>query len=323
MFGPPELRTMSAAGNRSLVVRVAAALSLAGVAVVWGTTFPLGKLVLRHLGPFQYLALRFGLAALLMAPLAWRDRGRLNAPGLRAAVLAGAVLFAGYGLQTVGLLWTTASHAGLITGLNVLMIPLMLLAWRRRAPGAALGAAVLLAAAGLWLLLWQGGRLGGGDLLVLGCAACLALQVLIVGRVARDVPAAPFTLVQLAAVAALSGVWALAGEPAAAAVPMAVATAIVFMAVAATLGAYAAQAWAQRVVSPTQTGLLFALEPVAAVGFGVAWLGESLGARQIAGAVLILAGVVLGEMGRDAAFEPEPSPGPPAADKGGRIHGIA
>jgi drug/metabolite transporter (DMT)-like permease len=82
-------------------------------------------------------------------------------------------------------------------------------------------------------------------------------------------------------------------------VPPPAAGAIVFMALAATLGAYAAQTWAQRIVSPTRTGLLFALEPVAAVAFGVAWLREPLGPRQAAGAAAILLGVVISEGGRE------------------------
>jgi len=307
--------------------RIAADLSLAAVAVVWGATFPLGKLVLRHLGPFQYLALRFGLAAVLMAPLAWRDRGRFAPAGVRAGLLAGAVLFAGYALQTVGLRSTTASHAGLITGLNVVMIPLILLVWRRRAPNVTLAAAVLLAVVGLWLLLWQGGRLGAGDALVLGCAAALALQAIIVGQAAPSVPAAAFACVQIATVAALAGVWAVAAEPAPAAPPGSVWSAIVFMAVAATLGAYIAQAWAQRIVPPTRTGLLFAIEPVAAVGFGVAWLGEPLGPRQAAGAAAILLSVVIGEMGRDREWAGragrEAARAGITVDKGGRFHGIA
>jgi drug/metabolite transporter (DMT)-like permease len=300
------------------LVRIAADLSLAGVAVVWGATFPLGKLVLRHLGPFQYLGLRFGLAAVLMAPLAWRERERLAPDGLRAGILAGAVLFAGYALQTVGLRSTTASHAGLITGLNVVIIPLILLVSRRRAPNATLAGAVLLAVSGLWLLLWQGGRLGTGDALVLGCAFALALQAVVVGQAAPFVPAAAFAGVQIATVAVLAGAAAVAAEPPAA-VPGSVAGAIVFMAVAATLGAYVAQAWAQRVVSPTRTGLLFAIEPVAAVGFGVAWLGEPLGPRQAVGAAAILLSVLIGEVGRDQVAAREFG----AVDKGGRSHGIA
>jgi drug/metabolite transporter (DMT)-like permease len=297
----PNLRTMPAlaVSANSALVRVAADAALAAVAIVWGATFPLGKLVLRHLGPFQYLALRFGLAAALMAPLAWRDRHRLGAAGLRAGLLAGAVLFCGYGLQTVGLRETTASNAGLITGLNVLFIPLILLAWQRRLPNAALGTGVVLAVLGLWLLLYRGRPLGRGDALVLGCAVALAVQAIIVGQVARAVPAAAFTCVQVAAVSVFAGASAALFETRAIAVPAPAGAAIVFMAVAATFGAYAAQTWAQRIVSPTRTGLLFALEPVAAVAFGVAWLGESLGPRQAAGAAAILLGVAISEGGRE------------------------
>lgn len=276
-------------------VHLAADASLAAVAVVWGATFPLGKIVLRTLGPFQYLGLRFGLAAALMGPLAWRDRRRFGSAGLRAGILAGAVLFSGYALQTVGLRDTTASNAGLITGLNVLLIPLILLAAHHRPPTAALAAGVALAVLGLWLLLWQGQRLGAGDALVLGCAFALAVQAIIVGQVARSVPAAAFAWAQVATVSVLAGTAAIFIEPRPAAIPGPAAGAIVFMAVAATLGAYVAQAWAQRVVSPTRTGLLFALEPVAAVAFGVAWLGEALGPRQAAGAAAILLGVVIGK----------------------------
>lgn len=288
-----------AASANSTLARVSAEAALAAVAIVWGATFPLGKIVLRQLGPFEYLALRFGLAAALMAPLAWRDRRRLGPAGLRAGLLAGGVLFAGYALQTVGLRETTASNAGLITGVNVLLIPLILLAWQKRVPSAALGAGVVLAVLGLWLLLYQGERLGRGDALVLGCAAALAAQAIIVGQVARVVPAAAFTCVQLAAVTILSGIFAMGVETRPAVVPASVAAAIAFMAVAATLGAYAAQTWAQRIVSPTRAGLLFALEPVAAVAFGVAWLGESLGPRQAAGAAAILVGVLISEGGRE------------------------
>jgi drug/metabolite transporter (DMT)-like permease len=320
---PPLLAPGPAARPRA--IRAAADLSLASVAIVWGATFPLGKLVLYHLGPFQYLGLRFGLAALLMAPFAWRERARADGAGLRAGVLSGAVLFAGYALQTAGLRYTTAGHAGLITGLNVVIIPLILLVWRRRPevppaggpaeagrrrrPDAVVGAAVLLSVAGLWLLLGPGasaaapagaaGRMAAGDALVLGCAFALALQAVIVGRVARAVPAAPFACVQIATVAVLAGGAALAVEPRPGPAPVSVARAIAFMAVAATLGAYVAQAWAQRVVPATRTGLLFALEPVAAVVFGAVWLGEALGPRQAAGAAAILAGVLLGEGGRE------------------------
>jgi drug/metabolite transporter (DMT)-like permease len=308
----------------SALGRGAAEAALAAVAVVWGVTFPLGKLVLRHIGPFQYLALRFGLAAAVMAPLVWRDRGRLGWPGVRAALVAGTILYAGYALQTLGLRDTSAGNAGLITGLNVLCIPLILLAWHRRPPNAALAAAVGLAVVGLWLLLYHGQPLGRGDALVLGCAVALALQAIVVGHAARAVPAAAFTCIQLAVVAVLAGASAALAETPPAALPAPAAGAIVFMALAATLGAYIAQTWAQRIVSPTRTGVLFALEPVAAVVFAAWWLGESLGPRQAAGAAAILLAVVFPlDAGRPPGPESRRGETRISAAEGGREHGFA
>jgi len=272
--------------------------ALIGVAVIWGVTFPLAKIVLQYLGAFQYLGLRFAIASLLLLPVARRDLMRFRGVDVSRGVLTGAVLFAAYALQTLGLERTTASNAGLITGLNVVLVPVLLLAWLGRVPSLPTAAGVVLAGAGLWLLAWQGARLGAGDALVLGCAVALALHLILVGRFAARLPAAGFAFVQVATVAVLGGAVAVAGQSRMSGVPAGPAAAVVFMAVGATLVAYLVQSWAQRTVSPTRTGLLFSVEPVAAVGFSVAWLGEALGLRQAVGAAMILAGVVLGETGR-------------------------
>ena len=279
-------------------LRMAADASLIGVAVIWGATFPLAKVVLRSLGPFQYLGLRFAIAGVLLLPLARRDLRRLRREDLRRGWLTGAVLFAAYALQTLGLTHTTASKAGLITGLNVVIVPVLLFVWFRRAPSLPTATGVALAACGLWLLAWQGERLSAGDSLVLGCAVALALHLILVGRFAAALPPAGFAFLQVSTVAVLGGAAGLVWEPRPSGVPPGTIAAVAFMAVGATFVAYLAQSWAQRIVSPTRTGLLFAVEPVAAVGFSVAWLGEALGARQALGAAAILAGVVLGEAGR-------------------------
>jgi len=277
---------------------LAADASLVGIAVIWGATFPLGKIVLRQVPPFQYLALRFALASVLMLPFAWRDVVRMRAQDVRRGLLAGVVLFSGAALQTLGLAHTTAGKAGLITGLNVVIVPLILLVWLRRLPDALTAAGVVAATCGLWLLTWQGERFTPGDGLVLGCAVAIAVHLILVGRYAAALPPAGFALLQIAVVAVLAGAAGLVVEPRVTVISAGVAGAIAFMAVGATLVAYLAQSWAQRIVSPTRTGLLFTVEPVAAVAFGMLWLGETLGLRQSAGAAVILAGVVMGELGR-------------------------
>lgn len=278
------------------VVRLAAGASLVGVAVIWGATFPLGKIVLRVLPPFQYLGLRFALAAVLLLPVAWRDLRLLRGERVWRGLAAGAVLFCAYALQTVGLRQTTASNAGLITGLNVVIVPLLLLVGARRLPDGPTAAGVVMATCGLWLLSWQGGRLGRGDALVLGCAVAIALHLIVVGRFTPTMPPAGFALLQIATVAVFAGSLGLLTEPRAGFVPPGVLGAVAFMAAGATFAAYLAQTWAQRLISPTHTGLLFSAEPVAAVAFGVIWLGDPLGPRQGAGAAVILAGIAMGSL---------------------------
>lgn len=278
--------------------RVIADACLMAVAVVWGATFPLTKTVLRVLPPFQYLGLRFALATVLMLPLSWRDLRRQTSPAIVRGILTGVVLFGAYALQTLGLAQTTASKAGLITGLNVVIVPLLILAVRRRMPEPMTLAGVAAAAVGLWLLSWQGESISPGDGLVLGCAWMIAVHLILVGRFAAALPPATFTTLQIGTVAVLGGTVGLVAEPRGGPLPLGALEAIVFMAVGATLVAYLAQSWAQRIVSPTRAGLLFTLEPVAAVAFGILWLGETLRPRQALGAAAILAGVTMAEFGK-------------------------
>jgi drug/metabolite transporter (DMT)-like permease len=288
-----KVRGMPAQG-----ARVVADVCLMGVAVLWGATFPLTKTVLHVLPPFQYLGLRFALATLLLVPLAWRDLRRQTSPAIGWGILAGVVLFCAYALQTVGLAQTTASKAGLITGLNVVIVPLLILTVRRRMPEPTILAGVAAAAVGLWLLSWQGESISRGDALVLGCAWMIAVHIILVGRFASALSPAAFTTLQIGTVAVLGGSAGLLAEPREGPLPLGALEAIGFMAVGATLLAYLVQSSAQRIVSPSRTGLLFTLEPVAAVAFGMMWLGEAFHPRQALGAAAILAGVTMAEFGK-------------------------
>ncbi len=281
----------------SPLLRVAADASLAGVAIVWGATFPLAKMVLRHLPPFQYLGLRFLLATVLLVPLAWRDLRTFRVASVGWGVLTGAVLFCAFALQALGLRVTTASEAGVITGLNVVIVPILASIFLRRPPARLAAVGVVTAACGLWLLAWQGARIQAGDLLVLGCAVGFAVHIVLVARQAAVLPPFGFTALQIGTVAVLGSAAGLL-EPGPAAPSLAVAVVIAFMAVGATVMAYLAQTWAQRFALPTRVGLLFAIEPVAALAFGAVWLGDRLSLRQAVGAAAILAGVVMGEAAR-------------------------
>jgi drug/metabolite transporter (DMT)-like permease len=144
-----------------------------------------------------------------------------------------------------------------------------------------------------------------GDLLVLACAVCFALHIVVVGRLAHAWDAVWFATVQIVAVAALSALAAVWERPSAAlaAAPGSAWGMIAYMTLMGTIAALLVQMWAQRFTTPTHTGLMFTFEPVAAALAAYALLGEVLVGRPALGAALILAGIVASELGHDEGRE--------------------
>ncbi len=287
--------------------RLAADLALLGVAAAWGVTFPFGKIVLETLTPFAYMTVRFSIAAAVLVPAVLMRSGRTTRRDLGSAALLGAVLFLGFALQTIGLRMTTASKAGFITGLSVAMVPVISAAWMRRVPHQRVTAGIATATVGLALLTLNGAvGVNLGDLLVLACAVCFAMHIVIMGRLAPVLDAITLTAAQVVVAAALSAIAALAegSLPGVAAATPRVWGMILFMVVTGTLAALLIQAWAQRFTSPAHTGLMFTFEPVAAAIAAFFILGEVLAGRQAWGAALIFVGIVMAEINQDRAEIP-------------------
>ncbi|MCL6520821.1 MAG: DMT family transporter [Firmicutes bacterium] len=279
-------------------------LALAGVTLIWGATFVVIKAALATVTPFAFLAARFLLAAAVLLLLARRGLGRLGRREWTGSLLAGLFLFAGYAAQTIGLQQASPAKAGFLTGLSVVLVPLLApLAGGRPRPATWLG--VALATAGLLVLTlppgasWNElGRLQAADLWLLACAFAFALQILSVGRLASSVPAEALTAVQMLAVALLSlAAWAFLEaprHPLAATWPALVRAtpALLMTGLLASALAYWVQSRAQAFTTPTHAALLFTLEPVWSYLFAVLWAGERLAARPGAGGLLILAGML-------------------------------
>lgn len=299
------------------VPRLAADLALLAVAAFWGLTFPLGKIVLEVLPPFTYLAARFTMGAVALVAGAQGGRIALAQPEWKRAAVVGAVFFAGYALQTTGLGMTTASKAAFITGLSTVMVPVISTVWLRRPPPPRVLIGIAAATGGLALLTLEGpggtspgtnpgvGVVPGpginlGDLLVLGCAFCFALHIVLVGRLARRLDPPAFAAGQVVPVMALSTLAAASERslPALTAAPPAIWGAIAFMALTGTVAALVVQNWAQRFTSPSHVGLMFTFEPVAAAIAAYLLLGELLSGQQALGAFSILAGILMAETSR-------------------------
>ncbi|MGD0013028.1 MAG: DMT family transporter [Bryobacteraceae bacterium] len=290
---------------RGTAHRWRADLALIAISFVWGATFVIVKEALKDASTLLFLALRFTLATLALAVIFRPLSSKLEPPRvvLRGGAAAGLLLFAGYALQTVGLRYTTASKSAFITGLCIVLVPVLGALFWRRAPSRAEVLGVVVATAGLALLTLPAGslRIGRGDLLTVGCAVAFAAHVLVVGHFAPRIGFQALTLVQVA----VAGVLALGtfwwAEPIQVRWSPRLVVALLITGLLATALAFSLQAWAQQSTTPTRTALILALEPVFACATSYVVEGEVLPPRGVAGAVLILAGIVIVELRSHAA----------------------
>ena len=263
------------------------------ITVLWGSTFVVVKDALETIPVPLLLALRFSVAAACFAFVRWDPRA------LRPALVLGLLAFVGFATQTIGLSITTASKAAFITGLSVVLTPMVAsVATRTSVPGRAWAAAVV-AVAGLALMTLRGGEAAGvnvGDVVVLACAFAYALYIVYLGRVAGDANGLALAGVQHLPMAALAWLWAIPHLGALPTVPAATWAAVLYLAVVCTALIAVLQVYAQRVVPAHLAALIFVLEPVFAAAFAWGLLGERLGAAGWVGGALVVAAMALAEL---------------------------
>jgi drug/metabolite transporter (DMT)-like permease len=271
-------------------------LALVAVTAVWGSTFVVVKDAVEQMPVTDFLTWRFALAALAMLVIRPRAVATLGTAGRRAGLLLGLALGAGYLLQTLGLQTTGAAVSGFITGMFVVLTPLGAAVLLKAPPGRTAWLAVVLATVGLGFLALRGFSIGGGELLTLGCAAAFALHIVGLGRWAASYDVYGLAVVQLLTVAVMCAVVAVPGGLT---VPpdAGVWGALALTAVAATAVAFVVQTWAQAHLPPTRAAVVMTMEPVFAGLFAVVAGGEHLGPRTLTGAALVLAAMVLTEVG--------------------------
>jgi len=275
--------------------RFAAEAALVGAALLYGITFPLVHDALDDITPFAYLLGRFGLATLLLAPFAV---SALRTPGpdrrmlVRAGLTAGLILFGGYATQTIGLQYTSPSTSAFITGLYVIITPVIESVISRRLPRPPVVAGIVIATVGLYLLTGADISLGRGEVFTLACAVLFAFHIVYIGAYANLLRPSQFTALQIGAVAFLS--IAPAAEQGVGTLSALAVFAVVFTGIACSALALPLQLWGQRRIPPTRAALILLAEPVFA---GIAGYvdGERLGAGRLVGGVAILVGIAVSE----------------------------
>jgi drug/metabolite transporter (DMT)-like permease len=274
-------------------LRLVYTLLLVAVTAVWGWTFVVVQDAIALYGVLPFLAVRFALAAGAMAPfqvpkLTWRT--------LFVGGGIGTVLAAGYLFQTMGLLYTTPTNSGLITGLFVVFAPLA----DRVLFGSKTSRQVILAVALslLGMTLVAGGGPEGvnlGDFLTLVCALALGLHIALLSRYAAGHDAGSLTFAQILAMVILFAVawpfFAPLSLP-----PPGVWVALLVTGLLASAGAFYIQTTVQQRIPAARTAIILTMEPVFAAIFGYWLAGDRLVLVQILGAALILSALVIGEV---------------------------
>ena len=244
----------------------------------------------------DFLTWRFAIATVALWLVRPKAVLRLGRGGLRAGVLLGLALGAGYVTQTFGLERTPASVSGFITGMFVVFTPLVAGLVLRRRVGVQAWAAVALATVGLALISLHGASLGRGEALTLLCALSFAVHIVGLGEWSSSYDAVGLAVVQLAVVTVLC---AVAAAPDTLAPPPTwhVWWAVLLTGLAASALAFLVQTWAQAHLPPVRTAVVLTMEPVFAGFFGVLVDDDPLDVRIVIGAVCVLIAMLFVEAG--------------------------
>jgi drug/metabolite transporter (DMT)-like permease len=282
-------------------------MSLLFVTFIWGTTFVLVQNAINSLEPFSFNGIRFLIAALLL--IFWliiferKQLKQLDKKIILSGVFIGFWLFVGYVTQTIGLLYTTSSKAGFITGLNVIFVPLlsMLLLKQTLSKNAIVGVAI--ATIGLFLLTTTDiSAFNIGDGFVFICAIAFAMQIIFTGKFSGKYPTLLLTVIQISTVSILSIVSSFLFEDwkkmfqTNIILSKEVFIAILITAVFATALAFLLQTNFQKYTTTTRVALIFAMEPVFAAITGYFWAHDRLTYSAITGCFLIFAGMIFAEV---------------------------
>jgi len=278
-------------------LRRASELALIAIAAVWGLTFVMVKDAIEELPTMAFLAYRFIPASLIVAVVFRKQLARMSWDGWRAGAVMGVFLTGGYVFQTLGMEKTTASNAGFITGLFVVLTPVLAAVVLRERLPTVVWAAAGAAALGLWLLSGAGTEFNArGDGLVLICSVALAAHILATSSAVKKHDVGALLAIQLGVVGVVTlAIGAVAGDleaPHGATVWSAL---LVTSLIASALGFFV-QTFAQQHAPPARTALILAAEPAFAGLFGWLLNDERLSAAGWLGAVLIMTAIVAVEI---------------------------
>ncbi|WXL27228.1 DMT family transporter [Ectopseudomonas mendocina] len=272
-------------------------------AMIWGSAFIAQRLGMDSIGPFLYTGLRFGLAAIILIPVLHLLQKRnpvpaapLSRPLLTGGILMGLALSLGINLQQVGLLFTSVTNSGFITGLYVIVVPILgLFIGHKTGIGIWLGAS--LAVVGMFLLsVGDGFHVASGDWLQLAGAFVWGVHVLLVGAFASRHDPLRLALIQFVTCAVISLILAIALEEIKLDAIIAAGPAILYGGIFGVAVGFTLQVVAQKDAIASHAAIILSLEAVFAAIAGAIFLSESLELRGYFGCALMFTGMLLAQL---------------------------
>jgi drug/metabolite transporter (DMT)-like permease len=265
--------------------------------LIWGATFLIVKNGIQDASPLLFIAIRFGLASLVFAPLGLRSMLQLTRPAMGRGIVLGLLLFGGFAFQTMGLRYTTASKSGFITGLLVAFTPLFQLLLERRNPRWGNLAGVALVVFGLYFLTSpNGGGFNQGDFLTLICAVIFAVYIVCLDIFSKECNVTQLTFLQMLITVGLSLLFSFSLEQRYLQWTPRLLLALGYLSVLATVVTLYLQTRFQKFTTPTRAAIIFSLEPVFSAIIAYYFGGERIGWMGLAGGGLIVMGLLVSEL---------------------------
>ncbi|MGB9679861.1 MAG: DMT family transporter [Thermoanaerobacteraceae bacterium] len=267
------------------------------VTIIWGSTFIIVKNAIEILPVYNFLFIRFSIAFFLLAIIFYKKLLNIDKRTLIISSAIGTMLFAGYAFQTMGLMYTSASKSGFITGFSVVLVPIFEAFFLKSKPSRAAVTGIVLAVIGLFLLTTNVNfSINFGDFLTLLCAFAFAMHIILIAKFASSVDTFVIATLQIGVVAILSGIASFTFETPVIPTNFSVWGAIIITGVFATAFAYVAQNTMQAYTTATHTALIFSLEPVFSAVAAFLIAGEVMSLKAITGGIFMLLGIILAEI---------------------------
>ncbi|MFY9177312.1 MAG: DMT family transporter [Caldicoprobacterales bacterium] len=280
-------------GSKKMIL---ADLSLLLVALFWGGGFVAVKEAINSITPFYMIAIRFGIANLILLAIFWKRFKNIDWQDIKISIIVGIFLFLAFSAQTTGAQYTTAGKQAFLTAVNVVIVPFLTwILYKNELDAYSIIASVFCLIGVGFLTLKDGLSINIGDFLTLVCAFLFAVHIALLGEYAKKVDTIVLSIIQMATASVLALVCALFTEPVPESLPANAYFSMVYMIIFSTMLAFMIQTIAQKYTTANHASLILCLEAVFGSVLAAIFLGDVFTPSMIIGCGLIFIGIIIAE----------------------------